>query len=167
MYSFKKVVFAVAIIIAATSCSRKKAVEDTSAALTADSLVAYIERTPCFGRCPYYSIRLYQSGYAVYEGYNDVPNIGRYFTRVSKTDIKSITDKALSLHFFELNDSYKNPHLTDFPTVYVEVNYEGQHKKIVHYDADPPKALVEMEDFIDAVFKDRNWQLHPVQAIKE
>ncbi|HEX5003475.1 MAG TPA: DUF6438 domain-containing protein [Bacteroidia bacterium] len=167
MYSIKKTVFAVAIIIAVTSCSRKKAVEESTAATTADSLVAYIERTPCFGRCPNYSIRLYQSGYAVYEGYNNVPNIGRYFTRISGQEVKSIGEKAKALHFFELNDSYRNPHLTDFPTVFIEVNYDHLHKKIVHYDADPPKALLEMEDFIDAVFKDRKWQLHPVQTIKE
>jgi hypothetical protein len=81
--------------------------------------------------------------------------------------VKSIGDKANELEFFELKDEYRNERLTDFPTIYIEVRYNGRAKKITHYDADPPNSLVEMEDFVDTLFKGRQWQLHPVQNIKE
>jgi hypothetical protein len=147
-------------------CSSKTSATQVET-VSGDSLVAYLERTPCFGRCPYYSIRVYKSGYTVYEGYNDVPNVGKYFTWITSEEVKLIGEKANEIEFFELNDEYRNTRLTDFPTVYIEVRYRGRVKKITHYDADPPKSLVEMEDFIDNIFKGRQWQLHPIQNIKE
>jgi hypothetical protein len=134
---------------------------------SADSLVAYLERTPCFGRCPYYSIRVYQSGYAVYEGKNNVEKIGRYYTWIGKSDLTRIGTKALEIGFFDLNEEYRNPKLTDFPTVYVEVRHKGKARKVTHYDASPPPALTEMEDYIDTVFENREWQLHPDQNIRD
>jgi hypothetical protein len=133
-----------------------------------DSLVAYIERTRCFGICPYYSLHIYRSGYVLYEGYDYVPNVGRFFTYLTKEQIQSIGEKALELGYFELNDEYRNPHLTDFPTIYTEVRFRGKKKKITHYDADPPSNLVEMEKYLDSFFgPETNWQIHPLQNLKD
>lgn len=131
----------------------------------ADSLVAYLERTPCFGKCPYYSIHIYRSGYVIYEGKRDVEKKGRFFTRLSNEKLKQMGETAMKSGFFELNDEYRNPHLTDFPTIYIEVRYQGKKKKITHYDASPPTALTDMEQYIDNMFTDETkWQLHPVQG---
>lgn len=143
-----------AILTGSTSCSPKTQSPQSGG----DSLVAYLERTPCFGKCPWYSIRVYQSGYAVYDGKRDAPRTGKYFTRISRQQLESIGKKAEALKYFELNNEYRNDRLTDFPTVYVEVRYKGKKKAITHYEANPPQALTEMEDFIDQVFVESNWQ---------
>ena len=134
----------------------------------ADSLVASIERTRCFGVCPYYSIKIYRSGYVLYEGYDHVPNVGRFYTRLSQEQLLSIGLKAEETGYFNLENEYRNPHLTDFPTIYSEVRFRGKKKKITRYDASPPEALVKMENFLDSLFtKETNWILHPKQEIKE
>lgn len=133
-----------------------------------DSLVAYIERTRCFGICPVYAIHVYRSGYVLYEGTDHTKPIGKYFTTVDRNMLKGIGERANQLGFFELNDTYKNPYLTDFPTVYIEVRYRGKTKRITHYDAEPPRNLLEMEDYLDGLFKDRSgWTLHPDQNYKD
>ena len=150
-----------------TSCASARK-QETTAEQTADSLVAYLERTRCFGVCPYYSIRIYQSGYVLYEGYEHVPNIGRFFTQLSRKQIAAIGQKAESIGYFELKEEYRNPYLTDYPTVYIEVRYRGKSRKITHYDAEPPANLLEMEKYLDSLFNENTvWQAHPVQEYKD
>ncbi len=158
-------IFLSATLLSSCASSRK---QETTVEQNADSLVAYLERTRCFGVCPYYSIRIYKSGYVLYEGYEHVPNIGRFFTHLTKKQIDEIGKKAESIGYFELNDEYRNPYLTDFPTVYIEVRYKEKIKKITHYDAEPPTNLVEMEKYIDALFSEKTpWQAHAVQEYKD
>ncbi|MEY3343657.1 MAG: hypothetical protein RL090_1341 [Bacteroidota bacterium] len=133
-----------------------------------DSLVAYLERTRCFGICPVYSISIYRSGCVVYEGNEHVKPLGNYFTFLSRNDLVSIGEKADQLGFFNLSDEYRNPYLTDFPTVHVEVRYNGKRKRVLHYDAEPPRNLVEMEDYIDKLFNEQTrWVAFPVQNYKD
>ena len=134
----------------------------------ADSLVASIERTRCFGVCPYYSIKIYRSGYVLYEGYDNVPNVGRYYTWLTPRQLTEMGLKAEETGYFDLENEYRNPHLTDFPTIYSEVRFRGKRKKITHYTAEPPANLVEMEKYLDVMFtKEPNWILHPVQDLKD
>ncbi len=159
------------LLLALIACSASKQGTGINSAIPAepgDSLVAYLERTRCFGVCPYYSIHIYKSGYVLYVGIDHVEKIGRYFTFLPEQKVKSIGEKAISIGYFELNNEYRNPYLTDFPTVYSEVRYNGMQKKITHYDADPPKSLIEMENFIDELFTTATvWQMHPDQNFKD
>ncbi|MFM7176885.1 MAG: DUF6438 domain-containing protein [Bacteroidota bacterium] len=133
-----------------------------------DSLVAYLERTRCFGACPVYSIRIYRSGCVVFEGNEHVKPLGNHFTFIDRQTLEGIGRKAEELNFFDLKDEYRNPYLTDFPTVYVEVRYKGKSKRVWHYDAEPPRNLVEMEDFIDKLFNEQTtWMAFPVQNYKD
>ncbi len=153
------------------ACTGSKKTADSASDFpgeSGDSLVASISRTRCFGICPYYSIWIYRSGYVLYEGYDHVPNVGRYFTWLSPEALKNIGLKAEEIGYFELNDEYRNPYLTDFPTIYTEVRFCGKRKKITHYDAEPPANLVEMEKYLDSLFtEDTKWSLHPLQNLKD
>ena len=136
--------------------------------LKSDSLVAYLERTRCFGVCPVYSISIYRSGCVVYEGNEHVKPLGNHFTFIDRKTLEGIGRKAEELRFFDLKDEYRNPYLTDFPTVYVEVRFKGKSKRVWHYDAEPPRNLVEMENYIDSLFGEgTNWKAFPVQNYKD
>jgi hypothetical protein len=133
-----------------------------------DSLVAYIERTRCFGVCPVYSIRVYRSGYVLYEGIDNVQPAGRHYLVLTHEQLRAIGEKAVSIGYFELKDEYRNPYLTDFPTVYTEVRFRGKRKKITHYDAEPPPNLVEMEKYLDSLFPPGTpWIPHQDRNIKD
>ena len=159
------------LLIFIYACSASKPAKDNFSDFPgepSDSLVASLERTRCFGVCPYYSIKIYRSGYVLYEGYDHVPNVGRFYSWLTKEQLTALGEKAESLGYFELENEYRNPHLTDFPTIYSEVRFRGKRKKITHFTASPPKPLVAMEDYIDGLFPPgTKWMLHPVQEIKE
>ncbi len=153
---------------ACTGSKKSSSVNNDFPGEPGDSLVAYLERTRCFGVCPHFSIKYYRSGYVLYEGFDNVKKIGRFYTYISKEQLRSIGEKAEELSYFELNDEYRNKHLTDFPTIYSEVRFRGKVKKITHYDAEPPGNLVEMENFLDKLIpEETNWKLHPVQNLKD
>ncbi len=79
--------------------------------------VAGIQRTPCFGKCPQYEIRLYKSGLAEYIGMGAVEKIGKYQCRLDSSIVALVIEKANDYGFFDLNDFYpvNNPQIKYFP----------------------------------------------------
>jgi len=104
----------------------------------------------------------------LYEGYDHVPNVGRHYTWLTHQQLVNIGLKAEELGYFDMMDEYRNPHLTDFPTIKTEVRFRGKRKKITCYHSDPPDNLVAMQDYLDGLFAvDVKWIKHPVQDLKE
>jgi len=121
-----------------------------------DSLFASIERTPCYGRCPTYSINIYKSGYVIYEGIRFVDRLGTYSTQISEREIQSIINKANEIGYFDLNDLYDSP-VTDLPSTITYLSVNGQ-KKTIKDRVRGPEKLREYEKYFDGVFEDMEWK---------
>ena len=121
-------------------------------------LLASIERTPCFGKCPTYKISIYQSGYVLYEGKQNVKNIGLFSTRLDKSKAEEIKNYILQNKILEMNDDYKNPRIADYPSVITEAKVNGKYKHIVETDPKAPKQIKDFQNFLDSFFTDEtNW----------
>lgn len=121
-----------------------------------DSLFASIERTPCFGRCPTYSVKIYKSGYVIYEGIRFVDKLGTYSTRISEREIQAIINKANEIGYFELNEVYDSP-VTDLPSTITYLSVNGQKKRIKDRVSGPEK-LREYEKIFDGIFENLEWK---------
>lgn len=121
-----------------------------------DSLFASIERTPCYGRCPTYSISIYKSGYVIYEGIRFVDRLGTYSTRISEKKIQNIINKANEIGYFELEEIYDSP-VTDLPSTITYLSVNGQIKRIKDR-VRGPEVLKEYEKYFDNVFEDMEWK---------
>ena len=121
-----------------------------------DSLFASIERTPCYGTCPTYSINIYKSGYVVYKGIRFVDRMGTYSTRISERKIQAIINKANEIGYFELDDVYDSP-VTDLPSTITYLSVNGQEKRIKDRVRGPEK-LREYEKYFDSIFEDLEWK---------
>ena len=121
-----------------------------------DSLFASIERTPCYGQCPTYSIKIYKSGYVVYDGIRFVDKMGTYSTRISERKIQAIINKANEIGYFDLNDVYDSP-VTDLPSTITYLSVNGQKKRIKDRVRGPEK-LREYEKYFDSIFEDLEWK---------
>ncbi|MFN9039726.1 MAG: DUF6438 domain-containing protein, partial [Planctomyces sp.] len=71
-------------------------------ATEADSLFFSLERTPCFGQCKTYRIRVYRSGFAVYEGSSFVEKTGTHYGHVGSDTLALLLRKAQEVDFFNL-----------------------------------------------------------------
>ncbi len=124
-----------------------------------DSLFVYLERTPCYGQCPMYKFKIYNSGYALYEGKRFVEKIGLYETRLSAAVLQEIKTKVNDINYFGFRDQYPKT-ASDFPSVKTAIILDGNRKEIMD-GTGAPSALKEFEAYLDSVKDGAVWkQVH-------
>jgi len=108
-----------------------------------------MRRTACFGQCPTYDVKFFNSGKVFYEGKKFVKNEGIYTGQINVKTIALIQDKIREINFFDL-DSIYDARISDLPSVILEVNMnKKKHKVIDRYKG--PNELREFEKFIDNI----------------
>jgi len=147
---FKYIFFALIFFL---SCSIFKSNNDLSQndLATMDSVKEKpffsMRRTACFGQCPTYEVKFYNSGEILYEGKKFVKNEGIYMAQINVKTVALIQDKIREINFFDL-DSIYDARISDLPSVILEVHMnEKSHKVIDRYKG--PNKLREFEKFID------------------
>jgi hypothetical protein len=126
-----------------------------------DSIFASLRRTPCFGKCPTYYLRIYEKGFVLYHGKQftkkkGYPEKGWYISYISQEKIQAIKDSARKTGFFELNDKY-DAGVTDVPATTTYLSFDGQEKEIYNRFNGPEK-LNNFEDYIDEQLQNVTWQ---------
>lgn len=127
----------------------------TSATETAISL----ERTPCFGRCPVYSIAVTGAGAVTYEGRANVRRLGTVATKISPDSVAALLREMEQAGYFTFSDRYAaseptcRRYTTDSPTAISSATFRGRTKRIQHdYGCGGvPGALTVLEQRIDEV----------------
>jgi hypothetical protein len=122
-------------------------------------LVASLERTTCYGKCPYYKINVYINGVVTLEGKRNVEHIGLYRANISTRKVFQLLEKAYQVDYMNLANKYpeRGIGLIDFPTciTYVKINKE---EKIIYNRNDSPRQLLDYEQFFDSIFEDVKWE---------
>ena len=67
-------------------------------------LVASLERTTCYGDCPYYEVKVYSNGVAIYNGRKNVEYLGLHEGVLSQKQIRQLLDKAKSVGYTYLEN---------------------------------------------------------------
>ena len=132
----------------------------------ADSAVRItLERGPCFGTCPVYSVTLDGSGAILFEGRRFVADTGISTGRVPRARIDSLVAELIAGGYFGFADRYVAgepgcvQYATDLPSVTTEVRAGGRSKRIEHDHGcmEAPKALTALEGRIDSVAGVARW----------
>jgi hypothetical protein len=112
-----------------------------------DTVIATLQRTPCYGTCPIFQITIFKSGLIFYHGDDFVELKGKYYYFANMDEIKSIFEKANSIGYFDLKDNYDMP-ISDFPSTITSIALNGKVKQIYNR-AGGPKELTEFEKFFE------------------
>lgn len=160
-------------LLGISACKNKKDVTDNTVSgtelseplpeaipteLPADSLIVYYDRGSCFGTCPVFTLSVYRSGLAVYEGRQFVDKMGRHSGTMAKKDINAILDKASAIGFFEMQRRYDNPMVSDLPGTAVKLqNSEGQIWEVYARYQYPP-SLSELYEILDKAIENTTWK---------
>ena len=110
-------------------------------------LIISLERTPCYGTCPIYKMKIFSDGSAFYHGERFVEKIGNYEFSVRKETVNYILKKADEIGFFELEDKY-TANITDLPKTITFIKDGENKKRVVNYYG-APKTLKEFENLVD------------------
>lgn len=122
-----------------------------------DSLIIAFEKTPCFGRCPVYKIKVYESGFALYEGINFAEKMGMYSTVLTQSQIDNIYQSAIEIGYFKLDAEYNNPLISDLPSTLSRINYHGKDHRIMARNNVPEKLKV-FHDNLSITLLEKDWK---------
>jgi hypothetical protein len=122
-------------------------------------LLASLERTTCYGDCPYYEVKVYSNGVVVYNGRKNVEYLGLHEGVLSQKQIRQLLDKAKSVGYTYLENKYpiKGLGIIDFPVCITSVK-EGERKKMVYNRNDSPQRLIEYQNFFDELIEEVEWK---------
>ncbi|HIA35851.1 MAG TPA: hypothetical protein EYN89_03715 [Flavobacteriales bacterium] len=120
-----------------------------------DSLLAFIKRTPCYGRCPIYSASFYKSGYVVYRGERFVEKQGIYTGKITEENLRSVSKMARSVNYMGFEKEYDTS-VTDLPTTYTSIYLDGARKE-VRNRAGGPNELRTFEVHLDKILDNISW----------
>ena len=170
---WRRAVLAAASALLAAACARPASPGPSAAGPSgadrpalADSAVRItLERGPCFGTCPVYSVTLEGSGAVLFEGRRFVPDTGISTGRVPPARIDSLVAELTGGGYFDFGDRYAagepgcERYATDLPTVITEVHAGGRSKRIEHDHGcmEAPRALTALESRIDSVAGVARW----------
>lgn len=126
-FSWAMLVFAIAVL---PSCKMKEK-SNLSKNTLHDSLFISINKTPCFGACATYSMNIYSNGgTSTLSGKKFTKNLGTFEYVFDSTTIDFLRQTVKDKLFFELENVYDDPKVTDLPTVTIDVYMNGKRKKV-------------------------------------
>lgn len=122
-----------------------------------DSLVIAFEKTPCFGRCPVYKVKVYQSGFATYEGLNFAERMGLYSAWFSDAEIAKIFEMAEAADYRDFEEEYDDRRVTDLPSTISTLVFNGEKHRVKARMAVPEKVKMFQEN-LAVTLAEKNWK---------
>ena len=115
-----------------------------------------LERSPCYGFCPVYTVVIKSDGTFRYKGEKYVQRVGNYTGKVSTYGFDQLAQFIKDSGYTELQDSYSHM-VTDNATVYSTVVIGGKRKVIRNYANAGPTKLWAVEQLIDKLLLEATW----------
>lgn len=103
-----------------------------------------IERTPCFGKCPVYILKIYENGNIDYNGVKNVARKGKETIQLNTKQHKNLTNRFKSLPFSDYKREY-GKQIRDI--TYIYVTYKG--KKIKMTLGSAPEELLNQVHYLE------------------
>lgn len=114
-----------------------------------------LERTPCYGPCPAYTLKIYENGCILLNGEKNIKQIGNYQRRISKKEIETLKNHFRTANFFDFKNSY-TANQTDLPTTYLTFSDGNKTKTVMDY-ANAPQSLRELEEAVSKLLDHSKW----------
>ncbi len=140
------------LVLFLTPCNRSKALQTSAITDYSKVQITYSE-TPCFGKCPVYTLVLDgASMVATYTGVENTDKIGAYTKAISAAEFSRFLEALDKANYKKLDNEYMGL-IADFPIRELTINIDGKLKKIRNRSG-APAELEELElifkNFADA-----------------
>lgn len=122
-----------------------------------DTLIIALARTACFGQCPVFKIRVYESGYATYEGINFVDRMGKFYANISEADRNTIMERSQEVGFYDFENVYDKQGLMDLPSARLTIA-QGEERKTVIARWETPKNVGNFFTEVEGILEKQQWK---------
>lgn len=121
------------------------------------TVVITYRRTPCFGKCPTYTLTINgEKNSAVYKGEMNVDKIGEFEKKITDQQLKNFIQAFEKHRFFQLEDAYTTP-APDHPSKITSYTIDGKTKKIEDVQG-APADLRELEKLLEDFADSDGWE---------
>lgn len=128
-----------------TACAQKNKVTEV-----------YMERTPCFGRCPWYNVYITNDGYIHYEGKRDAELLGVYEGKVPKKEAQDMM-KWLQKQKLPTEETSYPVTISDVSRMHMSFKNNGKHVALKNAQ-EGPEYFKELGAYIDALVQKATWE---------
>lgn len=120
--------------------------------------VASMEKGPCYGTCPVFTLTIYEKGVAAYEGKRFTDRKGLYVKKLEQDVFNDLVNAFEKADLWKYKNVYRG-NIPDFQTVTISY-WKGDDMKSVTGKDGRPEAILELEDLMDAIAQDTtDWKL--------
>lgn len=123
------------------------------------SLRIALERGPCLGTCPVYSVTISGDGAVAYEGFECIARRGRQSGQISAAAIRALVQAFRAARFFDLKPRFIAS-ITDNPSYTVSIAFDRASKTVIDYRGQMegmPPTVTALEDLIDRTAGTERW----------
>lgn len=129
------------LLLTASSCSL---LQKTS---LKEKISLTVRTSPCFGACPVYELRL-ENGLASYYGLKYPRTQDTLRTILSNSELDSIEYIFESHNYWDFENEYDNPNVSDLPSIFI--NYRsGEQQKALEARANIPDELIAILEYLE------------------
>jgi len=124
----------------------------TEEIITGPYLVASLAKTPCYGRCPVFEVRIYSDGVVEFFGEKNVNLIGHYRAQADNAFIDQVVQEATKAGYYQLDSFYPSngQRIPDLPNIITYVRIANDEKSVTNNHL-APKALRSFEERLEAM----------------
>ena len=116
-----------------------------------------LRKDACFGECPVFTLTIYSTGRATYEGEHYTPLTGLYESQLTDGQYKSLIMAFEDAELFDLPSLYKSE-IPDLPVVTLRYVNEGGEMKEIMGRENRPEVVMELERVLDALIDEISWK---------
>lgn len=124
------------------------------------SLRIKLERLPCYGPCPVYSIEVHGDGQVFYEGTSGLIAVtGHHRDHISQAEVQRLVASFRDADYFSLRDKYATMD-TDLPTFVTSIAFDSNKKTVLDYEgfcAGMPLKARQLETLLDQATHSDKW----------
>lgn len=135
------------------ACNTKKAVAPE---LENDTVAYQLYKGGCFGTCPIYTLRIYNSGKAEYEGIRHGDMIGVHTAMLDKTTMATLKTAFANSDFFSLQESYES-RIPDLPITKLMFN-NGTKTHNTEGKETLPQRAKDLAKMMSEIVKNNTWK---------
>lgn len=125
--------------------------------LEADLFSLSIETSPCFGKCPVYTLDIDQKLFVTFKGVMYARRKGTFKTRITPAQRDEILIILENVGFWKWKEIYDNPRITDLSSTTIAVVY-GKKSKKVRYRAEGPREFGALINKIHQIVEENTYE---------
>lgn len=128
-----------------------------SASLSKLDPLIEMSKGPCYGRCPVFTLTIYENGIASYKGERYTDRLGTFVRKLEKSEMERILGEFDRANFWQFRDSYRG-RIPDMQSVTISYHQNGKKKTVTGKEI-RPNAVKWLESQLDQIAQREGWIL--------